>query len=54
MTLLPVITDIAWHIIDKSKNKNVSKLNIVTTFIPAKGSKTVKHKSDEIPKVVCL
>ena len=48
MTLLPVITDTAWHIIDKSKNKNVSKLNIITTFIPAKGSKAVKHKPDEI------
>src|SRR6266567_9595079 len=37
-----------WHIIDKSKNKNISKSNIVTTFIPAKGSKAVKHKQDEI------
>jgi len=35
MNLLPVITDSAWHIIDKSKNKNISKSNIVTTFIPA-------------------
>jgi len=48
MTLLPVITDTAWHIVDKSKNKNVSKLNIITTFVPAKGSKAVKHKSDEV------
>ncbi len=48
MNLLPVITDSAWHIIDKSKNKNISKSNIVTTFIPAKGSKAVKHKQDEI------
>jgi hypothetical protein len=48
MNLLSVVTDTAWHIIDKSKNKNVSKSNIVTTFIPAKGSKAVKHKQDEI------
>jgi hypothetical protein len=44
MNLLSVVTDTAWHIIDKSKNKNVSKSNIVTTFIPAKESKAVKHK----------
>jgi len=48
MNLLPVITDSAWHIIDKSKNNNLSKSNIVTTFIPAKGSKAVKHKQDEL------
>jgi len=65
MILLSVVTNTAWHIIDKSKNKNISKSNIVTTFIPAKGSKAVKHKQDEIDdnlvvnkkkktKVVCL
>jgi len=48
MNLLSVVTDTAWHIIDKSKNKNISKSNIVTTFISAKGSKAVKHKQDEI------
>jgi len=35
MNLLSVITDSAWHIIDKSKKKKFSKSNIVTTFIPA-------------------
>ena len=48
INLLSVVTDTAWHIIDKSKNKNISKSNIVTTFIPAKESKAVKHKQDEI------
>ena len=48
MNLLPVVTDSAWQIIDKSKKNNLFKSNIVTTFIPAKGSKELKHKQDEI------
>ncbi len=48
MNLLPVITDSAWQIIDKSKNKNNFNSNITTAFIPAKGSKALKRKHNEI------
>jgi hypothetical protein len=48
MNILPVITDSTWQIIDKSKIKNISMSNIVTTFIPAKGSKELKRKQDKI------
>jgi len=47
MNLLLVITDSPWQIIDKSK-KNIFKSNIVTTFIPAKGTKELKRKHNEI------
>jgi hypothetical protein len=48
MILLPVVTDSPWEIIDKSKNKNISKSDITNSFIPAKGTKILKRKKDEM------
>jgi len=46
MNLLPIITDSAWEINDKSKKpKIVSKL--VTNFVPAKGSISVIKPQNE-------
>lgn len=48
MDWLPVITDSTWQIIDKSKNKNLLKSNMVTTFIPEKKSNDLNYTQDEI------
>jgi len=47
MVLLPVVTDTAWHILDKSKKK--SDIKPVSSFVPAKGSTSViaKHTLSE-------
>ena len=47
MILLPVVTDTAWHIIDRSKKKPTAKP--ATLYVPAKGSKpiTSKHSLNE-------
>jgi len=42
MILLPVVTDTAWHIIDKSKKKPDAPPPL-TSFVPAKESFTLPH-----------
>ena len=45
--ILPVITDSPWQLIDKSKNKNTSNSTPVTPYIPAQGTRALKHELDE-------
>ena len=52
---MPVMTDSQWQIIDKSrKKKSTQLLPSVTTYIPAKGTKTLnlKRKSNETKSVL--
>jgi hypothetical protein len=46
MQMLPVVTDSPWQVVGKLKQQ-VAKIKAASSFIPAKGSKAVKHKLDE-------
>jgi hypothetical protein len=46
MDILPVVTDSAWQIIKRGKDKKAEKPKEASTFVPAKGSVAVKHKLD--------
>jgi hypothetical protein len=54
MILLPIVTDTAWYIIDKSKKKPTAKP--ATSYVPAKGSKPItgsKHLlKEESPDIL--
>ena len=59
MEILPEVTDSPWHIVDKSKNRKITNVNVkpALSYVPAKGSKPVvvsKHviSDNEEPQVL--
>jgi hypothetical protein len=47
MQLLPVVTDTPWQLIDKdsTKSKSITKLKVVTNFVPAQGTTAITPQS---------